>query len=204
VTPADQKLQAPGLGGDLEAPLAKMLANPLRTRLLMVLGDREASPKQLAEILEEDFQRICHQVRVLKKHGFIEQVGEDRKGGGVQRLYKATIRPRLDADEWELLPLLARKTTSADILRVAIHDFRAALASGDFDAHRHRALLQKPIVVDEQGMQEADASALQHLDNLEKIEAASAARRIESGERGIPVKTLTVVHPAAGSRSASD
>ena len=187
-----------------QASLYKVLADPLRARILMVLGEREASPKELAEILEEDFQQICYRVRVLKKNGFVELVDEDSKNGGVQHIYKASVRPRLDADEWEQLPKVAREANSATVLRVIIRDACAAMATGDFDAHRHRALLQKPMVVDEQGMQELDESALRNLDEQERIAAESAARRIASGEPGIPVRAVTIVHPAAGSGLKTD
>jgi DNA-binding transcriptional ArsR family regulator len=182
-----------------QALLHKMLADPLRARILMVLGDREASPKELAEILDEDFQQVCYRVRTLNEKGFVELVDEDSKHGGVQHFYKASARPRLDADEWEQLPKLARETNSATVLQIVIRDAWKAMASGDFDAHRHRALLRKPMVVDEQGMRELDESALRHLDEQERIEVESAARRVESGESGIPVKAVTIVHPAANS-----
>ena len=185
------------LGG--QALLHKMLADPLRAHILMVLGEREASPKELAEILDEDFQQVCYRVRTLNEKGFVELVDEDSKNGGVQHFYKASVRPRLDAGEWEQLPQVAREANSATVLRVIFRDAYEAMATGDFDAHRHRALLQKPMVVDEQGMRELDESALRHLDEQERIEAESAARRVESGEPGIPVKAVTIVHPAANS-----
>jgi DNA-binding transcriptional ArsR family regulator len=206
---ADQQSSRSRDAVGVQAPLHKMLADPLRTRMLMQLGDRVASPKELSEDLYDGpdderqrklfFQRVCHQIRVLSKHGFVELVDEDTRRGGIQHLYRASVRPRLDADEWEKLPLVSRATNSDEILRVIVHDLRSALISGDFDAHRHRALLQKPMVVDEQGMREADESALRHLDELERIEAESMARRITSREPGIPVKTVTIVHPSAGS-----
>jgi DNA-binding transcriptional ArsR family regulator len=191
----------PASKGALEqqALLHKVLADPLRARILMVLGDREASPKELAEFLDEDFQQVCYRVRTLKEKGFVELVDEDSRNGGVQHFYKASARPRLDADEWEQLPELARKTNSATALQAVIRDARQAMASGDFDAHRHRVLIRKPMVVDEQGMRELDESALRQLDEQERIETESANRRIESGERGISVRAVTIVHPTAGS-----
>ncbi|HEV7616150.1 MAG TPA: hypothetical protein VGO36_07955 [Solirubrobacterales bacterium] len=184
---------------DLQVLLLKILANPLRGQIIMELNKREASPKELAEALEEDFQRVCGQVRYLDKLGAIELADEDSRRGGVQHIYRSLVKPRLDADEWELLPLAVRESHSATTMYAVISDAWEALLSQDFDAHRHRVLLQKSMLVDEQGMREADESALRHLDELERIEAASATRRIESGERGIPIKTVTVVHPAAGS-----
>jgi DNA-binding transcriptional ArsR family regulator len=204
MAPTDRRSEELEQAVSHQASLYKMMGNPLRTRIIMALGSREASPKELAEILDEDFQRVCAQVRYLKRNGFIELVDEDRRKGGVQHFYKTVVRPRVEADEWEHLPEFARRSNSAAILQVIVGDLRAALLSGDFDAHRHRALLHKPLVVDEQGMRELDESALRHLDEQERIAVESAARRIASRERGIPVRAITIVHPAAQSGLKTD
>ncbi|HUC00783.1 MAG TPA: hypothetical protein VMS11_13255 [Solirubrobacterales bacterium] len=177
--------------------LYKALSHPIRYRILMALGEVEASPKELSELLEHDFHRVCEQVRILRDAGFIELVAEDQRRGGTQHFYKATVRPLLDADEWAEFPLLARESISVSILRIIFDDVAEALKTGDFDAHPHRALLQKPMIVDEQGYEEADASALRHLAELNKIAAESAGRLIRNGKEGIPIKTATIIHTAA-------
>ncbi|MDX6625121.1 MAG: hypothetical protein QOE56_110 [Solirubrobacterales bacterium] len=75
----------------------------------------------------------------------------------------------------------------------------ASVEAGVFDGRPHRALLRKPIVVDEQGFKEADESALRHLAELAEIEARSAARLIERGEEGINLSTATMVFEAGRS-----
>ncbi|HSS32335.1 MAG TPA: hypothetical protein VLL27_03545 [Solirubrobacterales bacterium] len=182
--------------------LHKALSHPMRYRIMMVLGEVEASPKELAEMLEEDFQRVCEQVRLLRDGGFIELVAEDQRRGGTQHFYKATVRPLLDADEWARLPLVVRETVSATTLRAIFDDATAAMKSGAFEAHPHRVLIEKPMIVDEQGYKDADASALRHLAELNKIAAESAARLIETGEQGIPVKTAALVYTAAPASEA--
>jgi DNA-binding transcriptional ArsR family regulator len=184
-------------GAEVQALLLKILANPLRGQIIMELNKHEASPKELAEALEEDFQRVCGQVRYLNKHGAIELVAEDSRRGGVQHIYRSLVRPRLDAEEWERLPLSVRESHSATTLYVIIGDAWQALLSQDFDSHRHRVLHQNSLLLDEQGMQEADESAEEHQDRLERIAASSAARRVASGEPAIEVKASTVIHPAA-------
>jgi predicted transcriptional regulator len=199
MTPTDQKTDPVEQVFAEQAPLYEMMGNPLRTRIIMALADREGSPKELADSLGQKFQTVCTQIRWLERRGFIELVEEDKKKGGVQHFYKTTVHSRVEADEWEHLPEFARRSSSAAILQVVVQNLRKALASGDFDAHRHRVLLLKPMLVDEQGMRELDESALRNLDEQERIEAESAARRIVSGQRAIPVKAVTIVHPAAGS-----
>jgi DNA-binding transcriptional ArsR family regulator len=196
-----RKLRVPE-GGDRD--LYKALSHPLRYRILAVLSEIEASPKELAELLEQDFQRVCEQVRVLRDGGFIELVAKDQRRGGTQHFYKATRRPLLDADEWAQLPQLARESISASILRVIIDEALAAIRTGDFDSHPHRALLEKPLIVDEQGYKDADASALRHLAELNRIATESAGRLIRNGEEGMPIRTATIIHTAAPPREAGE
>lgn len=178
------------------AALFEALSHPLRYRIMMILGEREASPKQLAELLDEDFDQVYEQVRILDKSEFIELVATDSRRGGTQHLYKATVRPVLDAEAWRRFPRLAREIASVSIARRIFADVLASVEAGAFDGRPHRALLRKPIVVDEQGFREADESALRHLAELAEIEARSAARLIERGEEGINVATATLVFEA--------
>jgi DNA-binding transcriptional ArsR family regulator len=182
------------------AALFKALSHPLRYRIMVILGDREASPRELAELLDEDFHRVYEQVRTLNKSNFIELVGTDSKRGGTMHFYRATVRPVLDAEAWERFPRLAREIASVSIARRIVGDLIASIREGIFDRRPHRALLRKPIVVDEQGFKEADESALRHLAELTEIEARSAARLIDHGEEGINVSTATMVFEASKKR----
>lgn len=187
---------------DAEVTLFKALSNPLRYRLMMVLGEREASPKELAEILGEGFHKTWEHVRLLEDWGLIELVDTDQRRGGTQHFYRARTLPVLDADEWENLPKFARETASAAIVRTSIREITASIAEGIFDEHPHRALLRKPTLVDEQGFRELDEAALEHLTRVTEIEAASAARRIESGEPARRVMTLTLAFETAAPDSS--
>jgi DNA-binding transcriptional ArsR family regulator len=187
-----------GAGGN--AALFKALGHPLRYRIMMVLGEREASPKELSDLLDEDFHRVYEQVRVLKKSEFIELVGTDSRQGGTQHFYRACVRPVLDAEAWERFPRLAREIASVSMVRRIFGDVIASIESGVFDERKHRAVLRRPILIDEQGFKEADESALRHLDELAEIEARSASRLVESGEEGINVSTATMVFEAGKSK----
>lgn len=182
---------------NLNHDLHKALSHPLRYRILILLGETEASPKELTEALGQDFQRVCEQVRILRDGGFIELVAKDRRRGGTQHFYRATVRPFLDADEWANLPLPVQESISASILRMVFKDAQAALRTGDFDAHPHRVLIEKPLIVDEQGFEDADASALRYLAELGRIALESSGRLTASGEEGISLNTATMIYTAA-------
>lgn len=194
----------PAAAGSKNAALFKALSHPLRYRIMMILGEREASPKELADLLDEDFHRVYEQVRILKKSEFIELVGTDSRKGGTQHFYKASVRPVLDAEAWEKFPRLAREIASVSIVRRIFADVLASVEAGVLDDRKHRALLRRPILVDEQGFKEADESALRHLAELAEIEARSASRLVASGEEGINVATATMVFEAGKPERKSD
>jgi DNA-binding transcriptional ArsR family regulator len=183
-------------GSGTNLTLFEALSHPLRYRMMMVLGERRASPKQLADLLDEDRVRIAEQIRYLRDADCIELVATET-GGGAQHLYRATVRPVLDAEAWEKFPRLAREIASVQIVRRIVSDVVASVETGVFDARQHRALLSKPIRVDDQGFREADESALRHLDELTEIAARSAARLIENGQEPINVSTATLVFESA-------
>lgn len=179
------------------AALYKALSHPLRYRIMMVLGEVEASPKELQELLEEPFHRVCEHVRILRDAGVIELVDEDTRRGGTQHIYKASARPTLDAEAWGELPKIVQETGSVATLNVAFSDARAAVEAGTFDSHPRRVLFQKPLVVDEQGWVDIDESMLHQLAVLDRIAAESATRLAARGESGKPVRTILIAHPAA-------
>lgn len=191
MTPESKSLAEVAIA-NAEATLFKALSHPLRYRLMMILGEREASPKELAELLGEGFHKTWEHTKLLEEWGLIELVDTDRRRGGTQHFYRAKTLPVLDAEEWENLPPFARETASAQILRTAMREIASSMAAGIFDAHPHRALLRKPVLADEQGFREIDESALEHLARCTEIEAQSAARRLKSGESARRVMTLTV------------
>ena len=180
--------------------LAKAFSNELRFRILMALGEREASPKELAEGLGADLRRVDEQIKHLEGSGLVELVDTDVRNGGTQHFYRALARPFLNAAEWGRLPPAVKESITHAVAQTVVDNMREAIESGDFDANPNRALLQMPLIVDEQGYKDADASALQHLGRLKEIAAESAARLVVNGEPGILVKSATIIHNAARNR----
>lgn len=175
-----------------ESEIWKAFSNPLRYQIVMALGEREASPTELAELFGIDLRRVHEQIQILEnEYKLIGLVETDQRKGGTQHFYRATTRPLLDAEEWAKLSSTAQHHISMAIARTMADDMYAAMDAGTFNSHPHRALLTKPMVVDEQGFADADASALEHLSRLNDIEAESTGRLVRKGEAGIQIKTAT-------------
>lgn len=177
------------------ALLLKALTNGLRFRIMIVLSDQEASPKELADILGADFKRVCEHVKLLERDGFIEMIGTDVRLGGTMHIFRAKARPFVNTDDSESLSRNQREEISAAIIQAVIVDLVRATESGSMDSRPDRVLIRLPLLLDDEGFREADESAVRHLEELHEIQARSAERRAVSGEPGVNAASATTVFP---------
>src|SRR3954453_11745439 len=96
-------------GETSEARIAKALAHPLRARILQRLGERVASPGDLAVGLRAPLGVGSYHVRMLRDYDCVELVRTEPRRGALQHFYRATARPTLDEDQWRTLPAGLRK-----------------------------------------------------------------------------------------------
>lgn len=137
---------------DADQRLMTAIAHPLRTRVLLALGETVSSPKRLAGELGEPLGRVSHHVRVLARIGAIELVETRRRRGAVEHFYKATIHPVLDDTHWAKLPRSMRRALFAEGLARALEDVSRAASAGGF-AHRRAAVTYEPLDLDREGFE---------------------------------------------------
>jgi DNA-binding transcriptional ArsR family regulator len=70
----------------------KAFTDPLRSRVLSILCEREATNQQVAGALGEPHARVLHHVRSLLDMGLIVLVDTRIKGGNVEKYYRAVAR----------------------------------------------------------------------------------------------------------------
>lgn len=177
----------------LNSALFKALGHPIRYGILMIAGEREVTPTELAEMLDEDFQKVYKQVRALASgpEPLLELVGTDTRRGGEMHYFRAVVRPVIDTAAWDDLPVLAKETASALIAGVAIGEMANSMETGNFDAHPNRVVLRRPLRVDGVGAAKVDAAAVAYDDACVEAERESAERMAETGER--PTDTLSAL-----------
>lgn len=75
------------------AQLISAIDHPLRRRILRLLLDEDVplSPVQMAETLTALLGSVAYHVRVLRRLGAVEPVGERRVRGAIQRFSRTTI-----------------------------------------------------------------------------------------------------------------
>jgi DNA-binding transcriptional ArsR family regulator len=177
----------------LNSALFKALGHPMRYRILMIAGERIVSPTELAEMLGESFQKVYAQVRVLAEgdEPLLELVDTDTRMGGEQHFYRAVVRPIVDSGAWDELPLLAREATTAVNTGVIIGEISASVKAGRFDAHPSRAILRRPVRVDNVGARKIIAALVAVDDACIEAEEESAVRADEGEDERLKMLAAT-------------
>jgi Helix-turn-helix domain len=183
------------------ALLLKALTHNLRFRIMITLTDREASPKELAEIHDADFKRVCDHVKLLERDGLIELVDTDSRLGGTQHFFRAKARPFVSTEDTMKLSLARRVEISDAICQAIIVDLVRATESGSMDSRPDRVLVRMPLILDEEACREADDSVVRHMEELHDIQARSAERRAVTGDPGINASSVTAIFPVPKSES---
>jgi DNA-binding transcriptional ArsR family regulator len=142
----------------------------MRTRILGLLDDRVASPRQLSDELDAPLQNVSYHVRELAKLGLIKLVRTTQRRGAIEHHYKAVAAPHVSDEAWsELPPIVRHRMTAAGLSEIFKHVNDAAVGGGFTadDAHLSRTQL----VLDAKGRKaltkELDAT-LARVDRIEE------------------------------------
>src|SRR4051795_12653716 len=117
-------------GETSEARIAKALAHPLRARILQRLGERVASPGDLAAELGAPLGVVSYHVSMLRDYDCVELVRTEPRRGALQHFYRAIARPNLDEDQWRTLPSGLRRELSGATIQELAGDLATAADAG--------------------------------------------------------------------------
>jgi DNA-binding transcriptional ArsR family regulator len=78
----------------------KVIAHPLRVRILVLLNERPAAQSDLALQLETDPGSLGYHLAVLRKQGIVEVAEVQQKRGIARHIYRATRRQYLTDESW--------------------------------------------------------------------------------------------------------
>src|SRR3954467_3618943 len=179
-------------GETSEARIAKALAHPLRARILQRLGERVASPGDLALELGAPLGVVSYHVRMLRDYDCVELVRTEPRRGALQHFYRATARPTLDEDQWKTLPSSLRKELSGETLAEIVEDMRAASEAGKLDDPE--VIVQRtPLELDDRAFKKLTRLLARTHEQALAIAAESAERQGEKSTEVFPTE-LAVLH----------
>jgi DNA-binding transcriptional ArsR family regulator len=164
------------LTDDITDPrLAKALAHPLRLEILRHLGDRTASPSEIAAEIGAPLTNVSYHVRKLRALGLIKLVRKTPKRGVVEHYYSAKRRREVSDSAWAQTPPIVKQALVEPIVGGTADLLRAAIESGGFDrADMH--FTRRHVDVDEKGWKEIAVVLASTLEELKRIEEESLDR----------------------------
>jgi len=151
------------------------IAHPLRQEVLRILNERVASPKQIADELNQRIPNASYHTRVLLDSGCIELVDTKPRRGAVEHFYRALVRPMLDDDQWRQLPLSVRRSLFGQTLRYMLDHLGAAANAGGLD-HPQAHVSWTPLELYDKGWDDMAELLGKTLERAMAISAASSAR----------------------------
>jgi DNA-binding transcriptional ArsR family regulator len=170
--------------------LAAAMSHPTRVHAMSILLERTASPRQVADTIEEPLNNVTYHLNQLRELGCIELVRTERVHGGrvLERFYRATRRVYFDEDAWEVLDEKARLDLVSVALRMVSRDITAAMAAGTFFGEDNAHISRSPMVVDDEGWREITDVIARATQELFDVEARVAERSADADPPDINAK----------------
>ena len=166
-------------GETSEARIAKALAHPLRARILQRLGERVASPGDLAVELGAPLGVVSYHVRMLRDYECVELVRTEPRRGALQHFYRATARPNLDEHQWRTLPSGLRRELTGETIQELVNDLAQAADGGTLE-DPEVVLTRTPLELDARGWKKLNKLLAKTLDQALAIAEESSARQSDT------------------------
>jgi len=173
--------------------LMKAMSHPLRAAILGILNERTASPAELARELEDHLHNVSYHTKRLEQLGCIELVKERQVRGAVEHFYRATTRALIDTSDWESLDPVVKEDLVGQIMQAVIDDFTASAKAKVIGADKDFWFTRTPLVLDDEGLQEAKEIQKRAFEEMQEAEARSAERLLKAKAEGRPVASVQMV-----------
>lgn len=168
---------------DIDDPrLVKALAHPIRIRILNILDDKTATPKELAEALGLPLENVSYHVRTLKDFGFIKLERTRQVRGAVEHHYKLAARPQIGDKLWAETPRVVQEALIDAHLEALVALIGQAALQGGFDFGEAQ-VVRHSLALDDEGLEEASKVLREAYDKLEAISEKSRKRSGKDARR---------------------
>jgi DNA-binding transcriptional ArsR family regulator len=180
-------------GETSEARIAKALAHPLRARILQRLGERVASPGDLAVELGAPLGVVSYHVRMLRDYDCVELVRTEPRRGALQHFYKATARPNLDESQWRTLPSQLRRELSGETIQALVGDLAASADAGALE-DPETVVTRTPLELDERAWKKLNRLLARTHEQALAIAAESSARHTDGAAGAVFPTEIGLLH----------
>jgi DNA-binding transcriptional ArsR family regulator len=159
----------------------KAVSHPVRVRILAMLDEGAASPKQLADRLNASLGVVAYHVRTLHELDLLRLVGTRQRRGATEHMYATVARPSFSDEAWAAMEPVAKQRLLGSMLRQIGEYANASAAAGGFDrsdANVSRLSLR----LDDKGWEQLANASKKWLAEVEKIEDGVQKRLKKPGD----------------------
>ncbi|MEA2457137.1 MAG: hypothetical protein QOC95_109, partial [Thermoleophilaceae bacterium] len=146
--------------------LMQGLSHPMRARMLHVLHQRQASPKELASEFGIPLANVAYHIQVLRKLKLIKLVKKTPRRGAVEHHYRADYGAYIDNEAWSATPDVIKRGMVGAALGEIGRDANDAAMSGGFE-HSDAYLTRTKHLLDQQAWEELGQMLQAVLDRAE-------------------------------------
>ncbi|MDX6627717.1 MAG: hypothetical protein QOE56_2706 [Solirubrobacterales bacterium] len=171
----------------IDSSLVRALSHPLRVEILQVLNEREASPNELMDLLEQPLGNVAYHSRVLEKCGCIEQVRTAQRRGAVEHYFRAVPRSYIGHQDWRKVPRSVRPGISGASFESFVNRLIDSLQAGKIDDREDTTLNWMTMAVDELGWAQAAEVLNEALARLQSVHEQSRHRLAMTGDEATPM-----------------
>jgi DNA-binding transcriptional ArsR family regulator len=159
----------------------KAVSHPMRVRILAMLDEGPASPKQLSDRLGASLGVVAYHVRTLYDLDMLRLVGTRQRRGATEHTYATVARPAFSDEAWASMEPVAKQRVLGAMLRQIGESANASAAAGGFD--REDAKVSRlSLRLDERGFKQLAAASKKWLAEVERIEAGVGKRLKNPGD----------------------
>lgn len=181
-------------GKVIASSLGSIVSHPLRTRCLVILSERVASPNEIANELDEQVSDVAYHIKVLRAYDCIELVDTAPRRGATEHFYRGVKRPHMSDEEFAALSVGERVGFARQILQFAMADAARALDTEVFGKRPDHHISRLPGQVDEQGWKELTQIQAESLERSTQVIAASGERTASDASlTTFPVRAISLL-----------
>ncbi len=158
----------------------KGIAHPLRVRILAMLDEGPASPKQLSDRLGANLGVVSYHVRALQKFELIKLVATRQRRGATEHVYRALERPSFTDEAWGAMEPVAKQRFLGALLQQIGEYVNSSAAAGGFD-RADANISRLALKLDERGWAQLAAAGKRWLADVQRIEEGVRKRSAKPG-----------------------
>jgi DNA-binding transcriptional ArsR family regulator len=163
--------------------IVQAISHPLRMRILSVLEEREASPKELADHFGVPLANVAYHIQVLRKLKVIRLVRKTPRRGAVEHHYTADHMVHIDDEAWSATPGVIKARMVAAWLEEVGEYVTTAAGMGGFERDNAH-LTRSRVVLDEEAWDILVSKMDELLELITELEKESAPRLRRANHEG--------------------